>query len=286
MLKPQNVIVAAITMFTTVLHAQTLTATRGLFSTKDDLTREERRRVLEDSVVMSFLADGNVRTVLTGKSGDAPTPAAGALGVSFGRYNSNLTVLINVIGTADTVKKEFGSSLLPPTSGGATSNRLSFLVDFRQLFPNANGWGWHTYLSGAPVTWADTASTAKTSFGAFVVAAGAQVSREVYNQDVAGTSVSLVFDAGPALRVIQGDLSGTAGDAQSARRRLLTTGSTTFLGAEAGMSLQVKEVRLGVSYYFFGGEISGLSKGQAVFGFAVANSFFAGRAKKAVVPVR
>lgn len=260
------------------LAAQTLTATRGLFTTKSGATPDEQRKAIKDSMVVAFLADGSVRTVLSGKDDNATTPASGGLGISFGRSNSNLTVLINVVGKADTVRGDFGSSLLPPVSGGSTGNHLSFLLDYRQLFHQADGWGWHGYVSGAPTVWQDTLTAGRLSSGGFVAALGAQLSREVYNQDVAGTSVSLVFDAGPTLRIIQGNLSGAGSDLRS---KLLGSGHRSFFGGELGMSLQVKEVRLGVSYYLFPGSIDGLSRGQAVFGFSVANSFFAGRASKA-----
>lgn len=265
------------------VEAQTLTATRGLFNTKPGLTQDQIKEAIKDSVAVALLADGNVRTVLSGKGGDAPTPVAGALGISFGRSNSNLTVLINVVGSADTVKGDFASSLLPPTSGGATSNHLSFLVDFRQLFPKLDGWGWHLYVSGAPAAWADTLTSGKPVVGGFVAAAGASLSREVYNQDVQGTSVSLVFDLGPTARAIEGNLTDGP-TAEAFRERLLGTSKTFFVGGEAGMTLQVKEVRLGVSYYLFGGSIPGLSRGQAVFGFSVANGFFAGHASKVPPP--
>lgn len=274
------------------LNAQTLTPTRGLFSVKGNPTSEEKRRALKDSVVIAIMADGNVRTVLTAK-GDAPTPTAGALGLSFGRYNSNFTVLVNVVGRVDSVTADFGASLLPPTSGGATSSRLSALIDFRQLFRKAmrigpislaNGFGWHVYLSGAPVAWVDTATTNHPSYKAFVIGAGLQLSREVYNQDVAGTSVSVVFDGGPALRSLKGDVTSTNPTRADLRTRLLGTANRDFLGLETGLTIQMKEVRMGVSYYHFGGQVDGLSNGQAVFGFSVANSFFAGRTTKAPLP--
>ncbi len=266
-------------------EAQTLTPTRGVFAVPNarTLKAKEEKLAVVDSVVLSLLVDGSVRTVLTGKSGDAPSPAAGAVGVAFGRYNSNLTIMLNVVGSVDSVKREFGTSLLSPTSGGATANRLSFLADYRRLFNGSNGTGMHVYLSGAPMAWVDTTPSAPKQERGLALGAGAQLSREVYYQEFDNsTTVGLIFDAGVVARSIHGDLSSPRSDAL--RSKLLGTNRRSFIGAELGATLQVREVRLGVSYYLFGGDVPGLSKGQAVFGFAVANSIFSSRAAKKEAP--
>jgi hypothetical protein len=231
-------------------------------------------------VIVSIIADGNVRSVLTNGSSGANTPTAGAIGLSFGEWNSNLTVLINVLGLVDTLRNNFGTALLPPTNSGLTKGQLSALIDYRRLLWGQ--FGVHGYVSGAPNFFLDSNSSGVKTVQAFNVALGAQFSMEVFNQDVQGTSLSVLLDAGPTLRAIGGDLASSAND--TLRRRLLTTSGLVFGGAELGLTVALKEVRLGVSTYFFGGNVPGLSHGQAVFGFAVANAFFAGRATIADPP--
>lgn len=236
------------------------------------------RALVSDSLVVSIVAEGSVRSALTNGSMGSNTPAGGALGVSVGEWRRNLTVLINVAGLTDTLKQNVGAALLPPTAGGLTSGQVSALLDFRQMIGN-HGFGLHFYGSVTPAEFEASVSGTEESASAVVEALGAQASWEFYNQSLGATAISVVADLGLAGRAIGGDVASPSN--RPLRNQLLATNSTNFGGLEAGLTLFVKDVRVGVSMYFFPGNVPGLSHAQAVFGVSVSDEFLSARSRKA-----
>jgi len=244
----------------------------------DDSVSVLRRQIiklLSDSLTVAVIADASLRPVLTnGPSGN--TPVSGSIGVAVGEFQHNLTVLVNVAGLTDTLRRNVGAAMLPPTAGGLTSGTVSALVDYRQMI-RFNGAGFHIYGSVSPAILID--STTGRQANAVIAALGAQASWEVYNQTVSGTAVSTVFDLGPSLRTLVGDIANSAND--GLRDSLLATKTKQFVGVEAGMTLFVKDVRVGVSTYYFGGNVAGLSHVQAVFGVSVYDAVIDARSRRA-----
>ena len=138
-----------------------------------------------------------------------------------------------------------------------------------------HGLGYHFYGSVAPAVLKDSIGGQLVIANAVVAALGADLSWEFYNQPIGSTLILFLLDVGPTYRGIAGDAAEQS--FRALRSDLLGTASTNFLGGEVGITLFVQDVRVGVSTYYFGGHVPGLSRLQAVFGVSVSDAFLSAR---------
>jgi hypothetical protein len=57
---------------------------------------------------------------------------------------------------------------------------------------------------------------------------------------------------------------------------MLGTTQTHLQGFEVGLTLQLNELRTSLTYYYFGGDLKGISHSQVVAGFAVSSALLRG----------
>jgi hypothetical protein len=224
-----------------------------------------------DSV--SVFADGNLRQGLGNDNGG--TIPGGALGIGLTSTRFNLDLLINIAGNESALTRNHASTILAPGSGGSLA---AGFVEGR--FRPGERLGLRLYGSISSAEWADTASTISSSVVIGGIGAGPFLNLfggNIEGADGGKTHVAGVFDIGIAWRGLGGDLvtDGTG----SAKQIFLGTSNAPNIGLELGLTLQVNDLRAGFTYYYFGGRVPGLSKGQVVAGFSVSSALVSGRLK-------
>lgn len=83
------------------------------------------RRETHCRALVEVFADGNVKDVLGSGKGAAST--SGALGLHYIGNQYEVTGIVNVVGTGDTVRKQFGAAVLAPATGSAL-NAASLVI--------------------------------------------------------------------------------------------------------------------------------------------------------------
>jgi len=170
------------------------------------------------------------------------------------------------------VTSGFGSSLLYPISSGK-----QILGDLRGLLWNLGPFplGVHGYYSHAPFKWAATlpGATAPTTSDVLLQTYGIQGTLEAWHSLVQNIGeVSILVDYGEAWRSLGGNITNSGGAAL--RSFALGSDKKKFSGQELTFTVQVREVRIGTSIYFFSGDTDGLTGRQATWGISVASPFF------------
>lgn len=231
------------------------------------------------SEVTVFVA-GNVRDVV-GESGGAAS-TTGALGLTFRGPTYIVTGVVNALARSDTVTRAYGATLLPPATGRAFN---SALVDVRRPYLPGLGCaadqggvrarlcqvGLHAYAFASSTTWA----TAVDADGAATAAAEVPVwgdgiggSYRFFDGYLPDSShVGMALDAMLARRHLRGDFGAPAGDAL--RSTLLGSRDRDFTGLETAVNLRYNEMNAGLTYYYFGGDVPGFSRGQIVAAVSV-----------------
>jgi hypothetical protein len=231
-------------------------------------------RLVRDSMVVSVFGNGNVKTAIADTTG--ATRVQGALGVVRSTCSADFTVQLNVAATSDTIRSNFGTSLLAPATGGFLK---AGLVDFRAAdalrLGRAGRIGLHVYTTVSASDWG-VPGTADEIFQATVVGLGAGVYKQLLRNDFDGTFVAVGLEMGAAYRGLYGDL---AGEGNRLRRiRMLGSDAKHFVGPEIGFSLQVSQLRGGLHFYYFPStDIPGLGRGQVVAGFALQGGLISRR---------
>lgn len=253
--------------------------------TRADSTRKAAAAaLLKAPPEVDIFASGAVRDVASNASN--PSAVTGALGL---RYRGEVFVvagLVNVASKEDTIRSDFGASLLPPASGHALN---AGLLDIRApRWPSAGIMdhcaqadrqddirchvGLHGYVSTASARWATALDTAGGVIASRVVPTwgmGLGLSYSFVNGVLTDdTRVALVLDAGVATRHIRGDI--TAMD--SVRASLLGADTKNFIGGEFALNMQYNTIQAGITYYYMSGDIDGFSRGQVVAGVSIQSN--------------
>jgi hypothetical protein len=259
--------------------------------------------------VQLFLS-GNLRDVV-GQS-EQGAQGTGALGMRYIGPAYVATGLINVAGSFDTVDAGFGATMLPPANGRGLN---AGLLDIRRRYlfgkdehcrrihdlrfvadslRNAHAevpkemqgrvvcsLGLHTYLGVSTSRWATakdpetdtvTATIDVPSWGAGIGLTYTFIDDRFEDKDLA-----MVLDAGLATRNLRGDLA--ADRRKVLRGDLIGTDRRNFYGLEVGLGIQYDNIGAALTYYFFGGDVDGLSHGQVVAGVSIhasLNDWFLG----------
>lgn len=271
-------------------HAQTLTAT-GVLERRDSAAAQggaAATKCERSTPCVALYADGSIRQTIEKR--DGANPVAGSVGLSRDDGRSVVSVQINVAASADTVRSNYGGSILTPGTGGALS---SGLIDYR-LRPNAarkrlSRLGAHFYLSVASTRWATEFSPPDSASGDSLVSAttdaaimglGAQLTYEVINGILSSTPIYAAVDIGVSARRLFGDIANSEAEARSLKRRLYGSTSETFAGLEIGLVIQVNNIKAGLTYYLYDGDSRGLTDGQVVAGFGIQSNIFSGLLSK------
>jgi hypothetical protein len=237
---------------------------------------------------VQVFGDANLKDVLGAK--ESPAVASGALGLSFVGNTYMASGLVNVAGSNDTVRADYGSSLLVPAAGKGLNaavlsirRRFNDWDDTRCSNYRADwrcNWGLRLTASASTRRWATriqrVASAPDSSDSverilevSDVPILGASLGAwYTFFEGAVGTSdsvfrpVSMVLDAGLVSRFVRGDIAATKND--SIRTRLLGTTDHRFAGAEIGLTLVYDQIRSSFTYYHLSGNVDGLSRGQIV----------------------
>ncbi|NOT08021.1 MAG: hypothetical protein HOP28_07435 [Gemmatimonadales bacterium] len=229
---------------------------------------------------VAVYADGNLKNALGQEA--VTTLASASLGLAIGFARLSVDLLINTIGTASPLEKGFGTTLLAPASGASLAAGLIDIRWFSSKDPSAQittagirGYGsissarWQVQASPAP---AIGAVVGGIGLGGFV-ALGGHVSGDDARRN---SAVVALLDIGVAVRGVGGDIASPPNREQYAQA---FGGNTLRIGLELGLQLAVNGAKAGLTYYYFGGSVSGLSRGQVVAGISVQSALFEGALK-------
>jgi hypothetical protein len=243
------------------------------------------RQMLFCPPLVEVFADGNVKDVLGSKK--ASTAASGALGLHFVGNKYDVTGLINVAGTEDTVRTNFGSAILVPATGGAlNAAMLNIRSRFKKWgdpmcaqpdYPMSCNIGWRLHADASTRLWAtgterrvvnnDTVTVITSTREVPIWGAGLDFTYSFFRAAITGSDsirrpAEMLLDIGVMRRAIRGDLADRSrGDE---RFGLLRSRNTHFDGLEVGLSMIYDKVRASFTYVRLNGNVDGLSGGQIV----------------------
>jgi hypothetical protein len=251
---------------------------------------------------VEVFADGNVKDVLGNPNSTAA--ASGALGLHYQGSRFEVTGMVNVVGTTDTVRADYGASLLLPTTGQALnaaslavryslydwndsrcasySYNMLCNVGFRvELNASTRDWATSVKNSGPLAGQTDSVSNVVTAstipmWGSDVGVWYAFFQGNLPSTDTVARPVSMLLDVSWAHRALRGDISGGTASQQATRQALLNTTATNFDGLGVGLTLVFNQVRSNLTYYRFGGAVNGLSGGQIVATVEIQAAFASG----------
>jgi hypothetical protein len=254
--------------------------------------------------MVEVLASGNVKDALGTKGASAV--ANGALGLHFAGSNFDVRALVNVASTSDTVRAQYGSTLLVPGAGGGINaaelrvrGRFGSWEDPRCARYDYNSrlcnMGYRVALDASTREWATrfdttikvtpaaqgstTPAKADTTVGVGETARvpmwglSATVWYEFFRGDLRGTDssrrpVALLLDVGGSYRALRGDIA--ADEFSDLRTRLLQEDKTAYLGIETGLTMTYNNVTSRFTYYWFPNcKARGLCGGQIVAGVSL-----------------
>ncbi len=249
---------------------------------------------------LEVFGDGNVKDVLGGGGAAGAASASGALGLHFAGPVYDVTGLVNIAGTNDTVRSHFGATVLVPAAGRAL-NAASLMIRgrFREwgdrqcaeyTYPKICNLGYRVHADASTRTWAtQTIQYVTTVVGAPVGSPGDTTTRitgtrevptwgggvdlsytffqgavqTAQGADLGGQPVYMVLDVGYAHRSLRGDLTSPA--LAGLRDALLGTHrQKNYDGLEVGLTMQFNQVRSSFTYVLLNGGVNGLSRGQIV----------------------
>jgi hypothetical protein len=217
-------------------------------------------------------ADGNLRNTLA--QNDQTTVAAGALGIGLRNRTVLLDLLINAAGTTAPLTTNHAATMLVPGSGGSLSAGYG-----EMRYRPGTRIGARAYVSVSTANWTDTVTSKTISTliggvgaGGFINLFGGTVSSGT--DDSNGTRIAGVLDVGVSWRTLGGDIVDKQHNQQLVN--ILGSNDKDRFGLEIALTLQVNDLKAGFTYYRFGGEVPGFSKGQVVAGFSVSTAIVSG----------
>lgn len=252
-----------------------------------NLLRFGNREIQYGRPEVDIFATGAVRDAASGKN--TPANVSGSLGLRYRGARFVVAGLINVASKEDTIRADYGATLLPPSSGRGLN---AGLLDVRAprlvkdaLCVDRDTWipchiGVHLYFTASSARWATAFNTTGQATATQIVpswGSGAGFSYTFINGELEDSNkVAMVLDVGVATRSIRGDIS--ANDA--ARSALLGTTSRNFVGGEFSLNMQYNMVLAGITYYYMSGSLSGFSRGQVVAGVSLQSNLNSKALKK------
>lgn len=244
-------------------------------------------------LLIELYSDASIRDAIAGAGGQA---ANGSLAANLRTGCATLDVLINTVGSRDPVTQGFGTTVLAPAASGSFG---AGLVEGRLLSGDPDDrrrFGVRGYASASTARWRfDAESTpvdvAVTGLGAGVfygvsgtivpagsrrTDAGTQQTNAVTEDEDEPKLIAVILDLGIAHRSIGGDFARSGTEPEKVREQFGISGLRRT-GLEAGLLVTYGGLKAGATYYHFGGNSPGISRGQVVAGFAVQTTLAKGR---------
>lgn len=219
------------------------------------------------------VADGNFRGATNGGGEGAPV-GTGSLSLQARMPSGVWKAALAIASTQDTVTDGFGSALLAPASGKALT---SGLLDVHFTGFPLPRFPLHLYASVAREQWMVHDTPDVRTSGVTVLGLGALFYREVAAGTVQDTRLSLVLEAGGAARFLGGDILS---EADSVRKRVISTTRTVFIGPEVGLQLSVGKMSGALQLYYMprrnDEHVPNFSGLQLVAGIGVTGELFGG----------
>ena len=239
-----------------------------------------------DRPYVELFTDANLKSLLAQNTGGNPQTAAGSLGLTYRTESVIAHLMVNAIGQADPVRRNFGASLLAPASGPSLSAGLADLaIRVGSAGPVCQAVAVHTYGSLSSAKWRTTPSGgAETEYGAVVGGAAGTLRCVMFSGALTGADggsagegenhVAAFLEAGPSFRTVGGEIANADNDV--IRQALLSTTEKGHWGVEATFGLEFNGVKAALTYYAFSNDVPGMNDGQVVAGFSVQTALFRG----------
>jgi hypothetical protein len=233
---------------------------------------------------VTVFADGNLRSAV-GQGEDA-TLASGDLGLRVRKETVLLSLRIAATGTGQALRERQAAAILVPGTGSSLNagyGEIRITTSKEGAFVQS---GLRGYVSVTTAQWTDTLTD--RTVGALVGGAGVGGFVNLFGGTLGGTPpanpgeaqgagktrVAAVLDLGLAWRTLGGDIADVTNE--DVLIDLFDSAAKNRLGLEAGLALQLNDLKAGLTYYLFGGSVPGLSRGQVVAGFSVAVPLISG----------
>jgi len=266
-------VVLGIALFTTAREASALQPLRSFQQPTADTVQDK------DKPHLGLLAEGSVVKFAKGDSAGA-TPLTGSLGFELRKPDKlqRWSAMITVSSTADSIESGFGPALL---NNGSGASFQSGIIDLQQEFTASKFWmnpltrKLHVYASVSRSLWQDSVRT----YGASIIGLGATRYTEIGRGRIGSTPVSLLVEAGLALRLLAGDIAGR--ENREVRTSLLGTSGRGFAGPDFGMQLSFGDVTAELHYLQLfdvdrGAKVEGLTTGQVVAAIGIRGTILSG----------
>jgi hypothetical protein len=239
-----------------------------------------------DRPSVELFADANLKSLLAQNTGGNPQTAAGSLGLTYRTESVIAHLMVNAIGQADPVRRNFGATLLIPASGPSLSAGLADLaIRIGSAGSVCQAVAIHAYGSLGSAKWRTTpAGGAETEYGVVVGGAGGTLRCVMFSGALTGEGggssgegenhVAAFLEVGPSFRTVGGEIANADNDA--VRQSLLGTTEKGHWGVEATFGLEFNGVKAALTYYGFSNDVPGMNDGQVVAGFSVQTALFRG----------
>jgi hypothetical protein len=205
---------------------------------------------------IAIVATGDVNTVLTNKGGNSPI-GTGSLGINYDTPNFEISALVALVSSADTVTEAFGSAIL----NGFTGVRSGY-ASYRHKMSGWNGGlfqepSFYIFGSVASGNWRVDSSTSQAT----ILCVDGGFANWIYRSQAAGNLIYLGFNIGFTSRFLLGDISHR----EEMLKAAIGTTKTSFWGVVGGFTIRFNHVTGQLSFPFFlNAWVPGLTGGQVV----------------------
>jgi hypothetical protein len=210
------------------------------------------------------------------------TIGTGSVGVRYVTNKNIVLAKVYIASSQDTLKNNFGQSLLSPAKGEALGSALIEWYHATSLKELGNPWI-HAYGSVASSLWnLDSTNSNTLTRSASILGIGVLLNWPVFNGKIANTDAGLNLELGCSLRYFGGDIRNflNSGSDSASFIKAFPTRKNTFIGPEFGMSINIGDVSAAIQAYVYSGkkgeQINGLTRLQFSFGISINASVISG----------
>lgn len=263
----------SILLYSLLILANDLSAQAFTGSAFASPPKQTRKRV---TIYGAGLAQGS-----TGENAKPTSVESGVFGASISARNYDITAIFSLASSQDTVKSEYGNTLINPVGSGKSGAFKSFLFDGHYFLSNTLAL--HGYAQYAATTWSyskeSNGVTSTENLPALCVGYGAGLTYFVAQPELindttdSGSDKDIDFKFGINLglfsRLIRGDIAEAKNDDH--RLHMLGTATKSFFGGEAGIEVRFNSITASatVPWVWSSDEVDGLTNTQLVIGLAI-----------------
>ena len=231
---------------------------------------------VDDTLRVSVGVMGDLKKALSGNNETEASTGSLALNFQKGqvsdaiKWGFNMSGMVSVAALDDIIESEFGLSLLTPRSG--KNSAVIDIQPYKLLGKQKNASFFiHSYAYISSTTWqyVPVNDPEPVKLDGSILGAGLLLGLQLFKQQKDNEKVNFAaisLQAGLAYRTILGDLKSD----ESFRMNTLGIADNSFRGLEIGLSTLYNGLTASLSFYYFGEDVSGLSKGQVTGGLSVA----------------